>query len=229
MIPVQVLQGSPEWHALRLGVLTASRASNLLTPAKLTLSKSRDALMAKLLHEWLTGASAEEFGGNKWTEHGHEHEGAAGDWFASVTGEQLERIGFVFRDDTRTVGCSPDLWRPGEYGVELKCPAGWTHIQWLADGGVPREYVMQVQFSLWVTHLPRWYFMSYAASPSDGWLAPWKPGAYLPPLLVEVAPDARYQDALSEHVPTFVAEMLERREQLLALGARRDWSPSEAA
>lgn len=283
MIPVHAIQGSPEWHALRYGVLTASRVGQLLTPggeprmptcylptqfgldAKLRgsvqcqimsrlrkadgpvserdlplfkrasadnmvrrgyirevepppgtepiaspikLSEQRSGLMARLLHERITQSSAEEFRGSWWTEHGHEHEGAAADWFGSVTGEPLESIGFIYRDEERDCGCSPDMWRPGAFGLELKCPAGWTHIEWLMAGGVPREHVMQVQFSLWVTGLPRWYFMSYAVSPSaDGPLPAWKPGTAMRPLLVEVEPEARYQDAFSEHVPTFLAEM----------------------
>ena len=220
MIVHDVLQGSPEWHALRLGTLTASRVDQLLTAAKLNLSTGRLALLAKLQHEWVTGTSAEQFGGNAWTEHGHEYEGAAGDWFASVTGEAVQAVGFI-SDESGLAGCSPDLWVPGEAGVELKCPAGWTHLKYLRDGVVPSEYRMQVQFSLWVTGLPVWYFMSYGASPSgNSFLPAWKPGAYMPPMMVECEPEERYQDAFDAHVPAFLDEVQAERQWLLDNGVK---------
>ena len=171
------------------------------------LSEQRHALMWRVIHEWITGTSAEAFGGSQWTEHGRDLEGAAAEWFLGVTGEHAEAIGFCMHD-SGLAGCSPDLWVPGQAGVELKCPAGWTHLEYLAAAKVPREYVLQIQFSLWVTGLPLWYFMSYGASPGDdSFLPQWKPGAYMQPLLLEVRPEERYQDAFSEHVPDFLNEM----------------------
>ena len=226
MIIHDAIQGSPEWHALRLGVLTASRAKDLLTPAKLDLSKQRGKLMDALLHEQFTGSSAEGFGGSAWTEHGHAVEPEACAYFAMETGLNALPVGFVTDADRPGIGCSPDaLIRDsgGDLvaGLELKAPAGWTHIGYLRAGIVPPEYMMQIQFSLWVTGLPLWYFMSYGASPYGGdWLPTWQPGAYLPPLLLEVEPEDRYQDAFAEHVPAFVGELESARAALIDAGAK---------
>lgn len=224
MIIVNAQQGSAAWHDARLGVLTASMADRLFTPAKVELSAKRGALMNRLLAEWITGAPADDFYGTKWTEHGHQYEGEAADRFAEITGAVPHPVGFVYRDDARLVGCSPD-WMMGngfdewEVGAEVKCPAPWTHVEWLRAGNIcPRDHRLQVQFSLWVTGLPRWYFMSYCA-PAD-FMAPWKPGASLRPLIVECEPEARYQDAFSEHVPAFLDEMLAAREELREMGVR---------
>lgn len=197
-------------------------AEPIVSPIR--LSDQREALVCALLHEWATGNSAEEWRGSQWTEHGHAIEGEAGAWLSFAKGLQTRPVGFI-TDDAGEIGCSPDLgvFEGDEMvaGVELKGPAGWTHIRWLREhartGRMPREHVMQPQFSLYVTQLPRWLWMSYAA-PLEGY--PWREGASLPPLVVEVEPEARYQDAFAEHVPVFLSELAEAREELAALVAR---------
>jgi hypothetical protein len=49
-------QGSPEWHALRCGVPTASEFSKILTPKTMKLSEQAPAYMYRLLGEWMLGA-----------------------------------------------------------------------------------------------------------------------------------------------------------------------------
>lgn len=213
----QVVQGGPEWHALRLGKLTASRADEVLTPARLGPSKGRHALACKLAHERITGSSAEDFKGNAWTEHGHNLEGEAAEWFELQTGLTPVLVGFIENPAYQGAGCSPDVWTAdASAGIELKCPAGWTHIGWLREHALPTAHAMQVQFSLWLTGIQTWYFMSYPKARED---QPWRPGASLPPLLVRVEPDPRYQDALSEHVPAFLTEVEVLTESLVADGA----------
>lgn len=214
-IVLDCVQGGPEWHRARLGVVTASAATQILTPAKLTVSKQRGGYLNRLLHEWVTGTSAEEFRGTKWTEHGHEYEGEALAALSLIADIDARSVGLVYRDDTRLTACSPDAIAE-DATIEIKCPAGWTHIEWLRGGSVvPPKHVPQVQYQLWVTGKPRAFFVSYAAPLSD---EPWLPGTSMAPLIVEVEPDPRWQDALSEHVPTFVLEMLAARAELVEMG-----------
>lgn len=233
MIIHEAVQGSAGWHAAREGVLTASKAKDLFTSVKLELSKSRAKLKAGLLHEWITGSSSEGFGGTDWTEHGHHVEPEAFGYFQMQTGLTVQQCGLIYRDEARLTGCSPDglVLDDGEpvAGLELKAPAGWTHIGYLAASRVPAEYMMQVQFSLWVTQLPRWFFMSYATSPESDRLPSWRTGAYLPPLLLEVEPEARYQEAFDDHVPEFLVEMLAERDTLLDMGSIRHTAETEPA
>lgn len=198
----------------------------------LRLSSNRSNLMARLLHEWLTRTSAEEFFGNRWTEHGHQIEGEAVEYAEMMTNESFRPVGHVYRDEQRLAGCSPDALGD-ECGLEIKGPAGWTHIRWLLESlhGLPQTGTIsrgaggpwmppdkrgQVQYSLWVTGLPRWYWMSYAA-PEES--IPWAAGSSMPPLLLEITPDPRYQEAFDEHVPPFIAALLEARELLIERGA----------
>lgn len=208
------IQGSAEWDYLRLGKATASRCDDIITPGRLQLSKSRGEYMHELLGEWALGTPQEDFMGNAWTERGHELEAEAADYFRLQMDLEPVACGFIEGNDGHT-GCSPDWviteYPPyGPYGVELKCPKRSTHIGFLLDyrqcrlGTCPAKYMPQVQFSLWVTMFPAWYFMSYY------------PG--LPPVLVKMLPDERWQTALDEHVPTFIEEMLDKRQELLALG-----------
>ena len=57
---------------------------------------------------------------------------------------------------------SPDGLIPNlRKGLEIKCPQMKTHIKYLLQGGVPQEYLIQVQSALWVTGYETWDFVSY--------------------------------------------------------------------
>lgn len=191
----KLVQGSAEWIRERLGVLTASQVSKLLTPT-LKLSGQRKDLAATLAAEAILGEPVDDFGGNYWVDRGSALEAEAAAYFAFQTGLDYAAVGFVYRDEYRDCGCSPDglILDHGQpvAGLELKCPKAATHVQYLLDGDASK-YAPQVQFSLWVTGLPAWYFMSYF------------PG--LPPLLKRVEPDPDWQNALTAHVPTFLTEL----------------------
>ncbi len=187
------------------------------------LSEQRDGYMDRLLAEWLTGEPCEEFEGNFWTDRGQAHEAEARDWFSIETGLDVETVGFCERADM-PVGCSPDGMvceegAPIDHGgigwehpmipaagLELKVPARHTHIGYWRRGELPRRYLMQCQFSLWVTGWERWYFMSYC------------PEFPLLPMLVTVEPDAVIHRALDEHVPAFVERMMAERQRMLDAG-----------
>lgn len=191
-----VIQGSAEWLRLRAGVLTASQIDKLITPKTLKLSGQRESLINTLVAERLLGEPVQEFAGTYWTERGHQLEQEAGDYFAFQTGHDPRAVGFVFRDESRTTGCSPDWMIPdGDNwlaGVEVKCPAAHTHVGYLRAGEAVR-YSPQVQYSLWVTGLPAWYFLSYF------------PG--LPPVLQRIEPDSEWQAALNATVPVLLDEV----------------------
>ena len=114
-------------------------------------------------------------------------------------------MGLIYRDDSRMVGCSPD-GLVGEDGLlELKCPMAPTHLLWLCRGVMPHVHRAQVQGQIWVSGRSWCDFMSYHPQ--------------LPPLLVRVEPDERYQAALDDLMPKLVTEVLTERERLRELGA----------
>ena len=91
-------------------------------------------------------------------------------------------------------------------GLELKCPSLKMHLAYWQAGAVPADYWLQVQGSMWVTGLERWWFMSY------------HPG--VPQLCVEVERDEATHDALDAYVPAFLDELHFLRERLKAAGAQ---------
>ena len=154
-------QYSPEWWQARLGIPTASSIDKLLT-ATGKASTQATAYMHALIAERLSGRSDESVS-TVWTERGKETEDEARQMLALVLDQEITEVGFI-TDDDGTVGCSPDgLILDGAdiaAGVEIKCPKGSTHVEYLLGGKVPTKYVAQVQASLYVTKAPAWWFCS---------------------------------------------------------------------
>ena len=117
-----------------------------------------------------------------------------------------EAVGFCYHDESQMVGCSPDALVGDEGLFEVKCPKVETHLVYLMRGECPRSYVPQCQGALWVTGRLWLDFMSFYPE--------------LPPLIVRVKPDDKYQAALDEHMPTFIEEVIEGRQRLEDLGVR---------
>lgn len=196
-------QGTPEWFATRLGIATASRFDSIITPAKGELSKQSDGYLRELLAEWLSGQPAESYQSG-WMERGQIVEADARNYYAFERDAELARVGFVYANDSRMWGCSPDGLIGEDGMLEIKSPKPSTHIGYLMGGGLPLDYRPQVQGSLLVTGRAWCDFLSYC------------PG--LPPLLVRVERDAEYLDKMREAINQFVARVTEGRAKLAALG-----------
>ncbi len=193
----QLEQGSYEWHKQRLGVLTASVMDQLFTPTGKP-SSQRERLICRLAAEIRKGEPVEEFMGNRATDMGLLLEPEAMDLFALTTGLQPQRVGFVLRDESGRVGCSPDWMLKDDSGEwvasgEMKCPYLATHFMYVRAGVVPQKYVPQTQFQLWVTGLDHGYFISY------------NPDAEI--FIKKYEPDPIWMDRFDEEVPKVIAEV----------------------
>ena len=208
MLIVDCIQGDPVWHEARMGIPTASAFNRILTPAKLTPSSQSDAYLDELLAEWLLDRSS-DFGGNFWTDRGKEMEPLARAWYALEYDIDVHSVGFIYKDASRTVGCSPDGFvADTSRGIEMKCPKASTHIGYLRRGGIPREYRLQVQGSMWVTGMESWDFLSYHPE--------------LPPLCERAEPEQQVQAAFDEHIPAFIDALDKARGQLIDMGMHPD-------
>ncbi len=69
-------QGTPEWHAARLGIVTMSELKTLLVNGKGPDGFGAGALsyMHQLIGERITGEPSDAFSGNAHTQRGHELE-----------------------------------------------------------------------------------------------------------------------------------------------------------
>lgn len=204
-----VAQQSVDWQILRSGKVTASEMDSLVTPfGKVkTGDGPRTYLHKKVAEAWLGGPlpSLNVFD----MEQGNILEEFARPAFALETGIAVSEVGFITGTDER-IGCSPDAMIGTTAGVEIKCPRVETHIGYLLEGTLPKDYVLQVQGSLFVTGLSKWYFYSFCRR--------------MPSLILEVAPDPDIQKAIAEATGAFLERFEEALEKLVKLngGIRPD-------
>lgn len=155
---IDVEQGSDEWFKLRLGKLTASQFSKILSPTGKVSTQAAD-LVNKKIAEKLTGEMEDNYT-NPHMERGTELEPEALEFLNFTNGFNFKPVGFA--DSGMGYGCSPDaLDLDSKIGCEIKCPMAKTHVKYLRSGKLPNEYFSQVQGSMLVTGFKQWVFMSY--------------------------------------------------------------------
>jgi len=155
-----IVQGSEEWHAIRLGKVTASRVADVVAKTKSGWGASRANYMAELIAERLTGATADRFV-NAAMQWGNETEAEARAAYQFQTDAEVVEVGFVNHPTIAESGASPD-GLVGNIGlVELKCPNTATHIDTLLSGAVPGKYITQMQWQMACTGRYWCDFVSY--------------------------------------------------------------------
>lgn len=160
LITLDCEQGSEEWLKARLGIPTATGFENIVT-ATGKKSSGQIKYMAELIEESILGLQDNTFKSN-FMERGNQLEPLARSAYEFITGNDVIQVGGVYLDEHKEVMVSPDGLIPElKKGLELKCPKMSTHIRYLLEGGVPAEYIVQVQANLWVTGYDTWDFVSY--------------------------------------------------------------------
>lgn len=193
-------QGSDEWIEKRLGLVTASCFSKIISGTG-KASKSALPYMKKLLTEYLTGESQGTFQSD-WMARGIEIEPEALAFYAFINNVEIQRVGLIYKDENKLVACSPDALIKGmKKGVEIKCPKIETHEKYLKDNKLPTKYIPQVQGNMYVTGFKTWDFMSYY------------PGAT--PLIVTVERDEDYISEMHSLIHPFTMNLLESKRQLM--------------
>ena len=160
LITLDCEQGSEEWLQARLGIPTATGFENIVT-ATGKKSSAQIKYMAELIEESIIGLQDESFK-SRFMERGNQLEPLARSAYEFITGNAVTQVGGVYLDENKEVMVSPDGLIPElKKGLEIKCPKMSTHIRYLLEGGVPSEYIIQVQANLWVTGYDTWDFVSY--------------------------------------------------------------------
>lgn len=191
LITLDCEQGSEEWLAARLGIPTATGFENIVT-ATGKKSASYIKYMAELIEESILGGGDTFKSG--FMERGNQLEPQARAAYEFLTGNDVIQVGGVYLNEDREVMVSPDGLIPSlKKGLEIKCPKMSTHIRYLLEGGVPAEYVIQVQANLWVTGYETWDFVSYCPEYQKQTL-----------YLFTAERDEKLMKAFDEHIPQFV-------------------------
>lgn len=150
-------QGSEEWHALRLGWITASKFKDVIAGGQ---GKTRKSYMYQLAAEALTGERLEGFTSAA-IEWGNQTEPQARSMYEFNSGNQVEEVTFIRWNETNKIGISPDGLVGDDGGIEIKCPNTTTQIETFLSGKMPTGHKPQVQGSLWVTGREWWDFVSF--------------------------------------------------------------------
>ena len=205
---LDVEQGTPEWHAARLGKVTASRIADVMAKTKAGYGASRANYMAELICERLTGASAERFT-NSAMQWGTDMEPQARETYAFLNAVDVRQVGFVLHPSIDDAGASPD-GLVGDAGlVEIKCPNTATHIETLLSQTVPQKYVDQMQWQMLCTDRQWCDFVSFDPRLPDN-LSMW---------VHRVERDVDRINQIDAEVSLFLAEMEDKLNRLQAAAA----------
>lgn len=203
-------QGSSDWFAARLGIPTASRFADFVTPLGVPRKGGVPRRYAlDLLGERLTKRPAQHFETDAMLR-GAELEPRAREWYSFATGRDVQRVGFI-RSDCGRWGCSPDGLM-AERGLEIKCPLMAAFLDIAESQSVPDEHAMQAQASMWITGLARWDYVVYTDAPG------------CVPQVITVERDADLHAALDKVVPQFceVVDAMERKMRAAGHGVIAD-------
>lgn len=142
-----IVQGSPEWLALRAGKVTASRVADVIAKTKTGVSASRAKYAGELIAERLTGQPAERFtnGAMAW---GTEKEPDARKAYEFYRDTDVAEVAFVLHPTIADSGASPDGLVDVEGLLEIKCPETHTHIDTLLNKAVPSKYITQMMWQM---------------------------------------------------------------------------------
>ena len=155
-----VEQGSDEWKRMRLGKVTASRISDMMSKTKTGWGAGRANYRSQLVAERLTGTAADAYV-NEAMEWGTAMEAEARAAYSFFNGVDVEQAAFVPHPEIEMAGCSPDGLVGVSGIVEIKCPNTATHIETLRGRSVPGKYLLQMQWQMACTGRLWCDFVSY--------------------------------------------------------------------
>jgi hypothetical protein len=199
---VDCVQGTPEWHAARRGLPTASEFHKVLAKGE---GKTRNEYMRKLVGELVTGECEEGYS-NGYMERGKAQEADARDLYAFHRGLEPQLVGFV-RNGPK--GCSPDSLIGANGMVEIKTKMAHLQVDVLLRNRIPPEHMAQLQGNLWVAEREWIDFVSYRPR--------------MPLFVKRMFRDEAYIKNLAKEVDIFLAEMVEMHHKV------SDYAIAEAA
>lgn len=196
-----VEQGTPEWHALRAGIVTMSAVAPLLVDGRCEGGFGAGAItyMHELIAQNFTGDDSSGFSGNKDTERGHADEEVVKKFYQEKHGYECEDVTIILNHG---VGYSPD-WVVGSNGLlEVKSKLPKFQVGILLSGEVPKEHVAQLQGGLWVAEREWIDFISYSSG--------------MKTFEKRVYRDEKYIRKMAQRVKVFYEIMAEKTVELLA-------------
>jgi hypothetical protein len=184
-----LVQGSEEWHAARLGLLTASEIKLILTPTlKVASNDKTRAHVYELAAQRITRYVEPSYIGDEMLR-GWDDEMRARDLYSERYAPVTE-VGFVTNDEWGfTIGYSPDGLVGDDGLIECKSRRQKFQVQTIVENQPPEEHFLQLQAGLLVTGRQWLDYISYSGG--------------MPMAVIRVFPDAAIQDAIREAAVSF--------------------------
>lgn len=189
-------QGTPEWHQLRAGKVTASRVADILAQTRTGPSASRQNYLIELALQRSTGTIEPSYT-NAAMEWGTQTEPQARVAYEVETKNFVDQVAFIDHPTIANFGCSPDGLIGDDGLIEIKCPNSATHWEYFKAKKPPQKYVTQIQTQLCVTGRKWCDFVSFdPRMPSRSQL-----------LIVRVDRDEAFIAEIEEKVKQFLSEV----------------------
>jgi len=156
---VAVEQGTPEWHELRRGKVTASRVADILAKTKTGPSASRQNYLIELALQRTTKTIEPSYT-NSYMEWGTATEPQARVAYEVATHNFVDQVPFIDHPTIEGFGCSPD-GLVGEGLLEIKCPSSSQHWEYFKAKEAPKKYFIQMQAQMACTGAKWCDFVSF--------------------------------------------------------------------
>lgn len=216
-----LIQGSEEWHAARLGILTASEVKHILTANTLKPADNEKTRS----HVWEIAAQRisqyvePSYIGDDMLR-GWEDEVLARAKYEEKTGQTVEEVGFITNDKWGfTIGYSPDGCVTGTRGgIECKSRRQkfqvQTIVEWHRDKVVPVDFILQCQTGLLVAEWDWLDLVSYSGGLHMAIMRVY-PDAKLHEAIIRAAAhfEAKVQDAVNDYRDASVDMVLTERKK----------------
>lgn len=158
-----LVQGSPEWHSARRGVVTGTRLASVMgTP------RVQETLLLEMLGEIISDVDENDTSGKSYAmEYGNVAEQVVKSEFIPY---EITEVGFIKKNEW--LWLSPD-WLfelNGEivWALEIKSPQVKSYVRYVLAGGIPEEYYWQViQYFIVIDSLQYLDFVIFNAQIKD--------------------------------------------------------------
>lgn len=162
MSTADLMQGTEEWLAARIGKITASRIGDVMAKGKGGKpSTTRANYLADLVCERTTNDPTPDVFQNWHTKRGTELEPDARNEYEIKRNVTVRTAGLVIHPQFPFSGASPDGLIGDDGLVQFKCPIPAVHLEWLTSRRVPSEHIAQMQWEMACTGAKWSDFVSY--------------------------------------------------------------------
>ena len=139
-----------EWYKARIGMVTSSKVHDAITKRQRGGTHDladRRKLKMQMISEMLTGETTEHYVSQA-MDWGVENEPRARAEYEYRTGRNVEQLGIVMHPTNPRAAATADGWVAPNGILEIKCPETYTHLEYLASGQIPSDYLDQINWQM---------------------------------------------------------------------------------